>query len=135
LIVVDSSAIVTILFREPMAELLLSRLEADQNPIISVASYVEAGQVLAQRHPVSPERGLMLFHDLLGRAGISLTPIDEPQAREALKARVRYGRGFGHTARLNYSDCFAYALAKTRNLPLLFIGNDFTHTDVVSALA
>lgn len=118
-----------------MAELLLSRLEADQNPLISVANYVEAGQVVAQRHPVSPERGLMLFHDLLDRAGISLAPIDETQAREALKARVRYGRGFGHAARLNYSDCFAYALAKTRNLPLLFIGNDFAHTDIVSALA
>jgi len=77
----------------------------------------------------------MLFHDLLDRAGISLAPIDETQAREALRARVRYGRGFGHAARLNYSDCFAYALAKTRNLPLLFIGDDFTHTDVVSALA
>jgi ribonuclease VapC len=135
LIVVDSSAIVAVLFREPMAEPLLSRLEADQNPIMSVANYVEAGQVLAQRHPVSPERGVALFHDLLDRARISLAPIDEAQAREALKARVQYGRGFGHPARLNYSDCFAYALAKARNLPLLFIGDDFTHTHIVSALA
>ena len=135
MIVVDSSAIVAILFREPMAEPLLLRLEADQNPIMSVANYVEAGQVLAQRHPVSPERGLTLFHDLLDRARISLAPIDEAQAREALKARVQYGRGFGHPARLNYSDCFAYALARARNLPLLFIGDDFTHTDIVSALA
>ena len=135
MIVVDSSAIVAILFREPMAEPLLSCLEADPNPLMSVANYVEAGQVLAQRHPESPERGLMLFHDLLDRAGISLAPIDETQAREALKARVRYGRGFGHPARLNYGDCFAYALAKTRDLPLLFIGDDFTHTDIVSALA
>jgi ribonuclease VapC len=135
LIVVDSSAIVAVLFREPMAEPLLSRLEADQNPIMSVANYVEAGQVLAQRHPVSPERGVALFHDLLDRARISLAPIDDAQAREALKARIRYGRGFGHPAGLNYSDCFAYALAKSRDLPLLFIGDDFTHTDIVSALA
>ena len=118
-----------------MAEALVSRLEADQEAILSVANYVEAGQVLAQRHPVSPERGLSVFHDLLDRAGISLAPIDEAQAREALKARVQYGRGFGHPARLNYSDCFAYALAKARNLPLLFVGDDFTHTDIVSALA
>jgi ribonuclease VapC len=135
LIVVDSSAIVAILLREPTAETLLSRLETDQNPIISVANYLESGQVLAQRHSISPVRGLAIFHDMLDRAGISLAPIDEVQARLALEARIRYGRGFSHPARLNYSDCFAYALAKARNLPLLFIGDDFTHTDIVSALA
>jgi len=63
-----------------------------------------------------------------------IAPVDEAQARVALEARVRYGRGFGHPAHLNYSDCFAYALAKVRDLPLLYIGNDFAHTDIVPAL-
>jgi ribonuclease VapC len=103
--------------------------------MISAANYVETGQVLAQRQPSAPPRALADFHALLRRLDIGLAPIDEAQARVALEARIKYGRGFGHRARLNYSDCFAYALAKTRNLPLLYKGDDFTHTDIVSALA
>ena len=134
MIVVDSSALVAIRLNEPLAEALLARLEADAQPILSVANYVETGQVLAQRHPRSAQVALDQFHDFLRRAGIDLVAIDEAQARVALEARIRFGRGFGHPAHLNYSDCFAYALAKTRNLPLLFVGDDFTHTDIVSAL-
>ena len=70
----------------------------------------------------------------MGKRNIAIAPINEAKARTALDARIKYGRGFGHRAGLNYSDCFAYALAKTRNLPLLFKGDDFTHTDIVSAL-
>ncbi|MFI4973528.1 MAG: type II toxin-antitoxin system VapC family toxin [Caulobacterales bacterium] len=132
---VDSSAIVAIRFGEPLAGVLFERLKADSAPIMSVANYVETGQVLAQRRPGSPAAALDRFHELLSRAGIVLAPIDEVQARVALEARIRYGRGFGHRARLNYSDCFAYALAKVRGAPLLFVGDDFTHTDIVSALA
>ncbi|HZZ35563.1 MAG TPA: type II toxin-antitoxin system VapC family toxin, partial [Caulobacteraceae bacterium] len=103
--------------------------------IISAANYVETGQVLAQRHPRSPSRGVDRLHGFMDTARIEIAPIDEAQARLALVARIRYGRGFGHRAKLNYSDCFAYALAKTRDLPLLFIGDDFTQTYIVSALA
>jgi ribonuclease VapC len=73
--------------------------------------------------------------ELRNRVAREFAPIDEVQARVALEARIQYGRGFGHRAHLNYSDCFAYALAKVRDLPLLFVGDDFTHTDIVSALA
>jgi ribonuclease VapC len=134
LIVVDSSAIVAIQLGESTANALLERLRFEPRSLISVANYVETGQVLAQRHPGSTREVLAEFHDTLTLANISLAPIDEAQARIALEARIRYGRGFGHPARLNYSDCFAYALAKVRNLPLLFVGDDFTHTDIVSAL-
>jgi ribonuclease VapC len=133
--VVDSSAVVAILLDEPGAALLLARLKAAPAPMMSVANYVECGQVLANRHKAAASVALDEFHLFLETAEISLAPIDEIQAREALRARIRYGRGFGHPARLNYSDCFAYALAKVRNQPLLFTGDDFTHTDVVSALA
>jgi ribonuclease VapC len=56
-------------------------------------------------------------------------------ADAAILAHIRFGRGSGHAADLNLGDCFAYALAKTRNLPLLFKGDDFIHTDIVPALS
>ena len=135
MIVVDSSAVVGIALREPDYRRLAQRIADESGATISVANYVESGQVLAQRRLHAPEAALGEFHELLRRLNISLAPVDEAQARIALEARIRYGRGFGHPARLNYSDCFAYALAKARNLPLLFVGDDFTHTDIVSALA
>jgi ribonuclease VapC len=135
LIVVDSSAIVAIMLGEPDARKIATRIAVEPGCLLSVANYVETGQVLAQRNRMSPRSALHDFHVFLDAAEIALAPIDEAQARIALDARIRFGRGFGHAAGLNYSDCFAYALAKTRNLPLLFIGDDFTHTDVVSALA
>jgi ribonuclease VapC len=135
LIAVDSSAIVAIILGESVGPELARRLAFEAESLLSVANYVETGQVLAQRNPLAVPRTLDGFHDFLSAANISLAPIDEAQARLALDARIRYGRGFGHPAKLNYSDCFAYALAKARSLPLLFVGDDFTHTDIVSALA
>jgi ribonuclease VapC len=135
LIVVDSSAVVAVFFEEPTGPRLLARLAAEDACIISAANYVETGQVLAQRRKGEAGRALSEYEAFLARMAIDIAPIDEAQARVALEARINYGRGFGHRAGLNYSDCFAYALAKTRNLPLLFIGDDFTHTDIVSALA
>ena len=135
LIVVDSSAVVAIQLGEPSAEALLQRLRIEGAALMSAANYVESGQVLAQRHPRSVTEALAQFHDTLELANIAIAPIDEAQARAALEARIKYGRGFGHQARLNYGDCFAYALAKVRDLPLLYVGDDFTHTDIVSALA
>lgn len=134
MIVVDSSAIVAIALREVGYRRLSDRITEDTGVLISVANYVETGQVLAQRGARQPERVLNEFHGLLESLEVALAPVDEVQARVALEARIRYGRGFGHPARPNYSDCFAYALAKTRGLPLLFKGEDFTHTDIVSAL-
>jgi len=135
LIVVDSSAVVAIALREVGYRRLAQRIADEPGATISVANYVESGQVLARRQLHDPQQALTEFHGLLRRLNIDLAPIDEAQARIALQARIRYGRGFGHRARLNYSDCFAYALAKARDLPLLFVGDDFTHTDVISALA
>ncbi|MGH6958009.1 MAG: type II toxin-antitoxin system VapC family toxin [Caulobacteraceae bacterium] len=134
MIVIDSSAIVAILLLEPAAGALRERLSREGEALLSVANYVEIGQVLAQREPRSAAAVLYDYHAFLDASVIVLAPVDEAQARIALEARLRYGRGFGHRARLNYSDCFAYALAKSRRLPLLFIGDDFTHTDVVPAL-
>jgi ribonuclease VapC len=134
LIVVDSSAIVAILTREPLAQALSNRISSEDSCLISAANYVETGQVLAQRSPRAPRNAIADLDEFMRGTDIFIEPIDVTQALIALEARIKYGRGFGHPAGLNYSDCFAYALAKARNLPLLFIGNDFPHTDIAPAL-
>jgi ribonuclease VapC len=65
---------------------------------------------------------------------ILVVPFGERELEVAVDARLRFSRGSGHAAKLNFGDCFSYALARTRNLPLLFKGDDFIHTDVVPAL-
>ena len=72
--------------------------------------------------------------DFLRETEIALAPVDEVQARLALQARIRFGRGMGHGGVLNYGDCFSYALARSKDAPLLFIGDDFGRTDVSVAV-
>jgi ribonuclease VapC len=134
MIVVDSSAVVAILFGEPSAAALLARLAADPDRVMSVASYLETGTVLASRRRSDRLRAIDDLDAFLDEAGITLAPIDETQARLALQARIRFGRGMGHGGVLNFGDAFAYALARTREAPLLFIGDDFGTTDVIVAL-
>ena len=135
MIVVDSSALIAILLHEPDADRFATRIAVEDSCLISAANYVETGQVFVQRLRQAKEVTLARFLALLERSDIAIAPIDETQARAALEARLVYGRGFGHRAGLNYGDCFAYALARVRNLPLLYKGDDFTHTDIASALA
>ena len=71
----------------------------------------------------------------MSEAAIAIEPVTETQARIAREAFRDFGRGSGHRAKLNFGDCFAYALARASNEPLLFKGEDFTHTDIISALA
>jgi len=134
LIVIDSSAIVAILFGEPSAPRLLARLATDPERIMSVANYVETGTVLAGRRTRDRAGAIDDLDTFLDEAGITLAPIDVAQARLALAARVRHGRGMGHGGVLNFGDTFAYALATTHDAPLLFIDDDFGTTDVVPAL-
>lgn len=134
LVAVDSSAVVAILFGESSAEALLARLAAYPQRLMSVANYVETGTVLAGRHRGNRADAIADLDAFLDEAGIELSPIDATQGRLALDARVRYGRGMGHGGVLNFGDVFAYALARSLNAPLLFIGDDFGTTDVIAAL-
>lgn len=134
MIVVDSSAVVAILFGEPPAAALLARLAADPERVMSVASYVETGTVLAGRRRADPLRAIEDLDRFLDEAGITLAPVDVPQARLALRARVLYGRGMGHGGVLNFGDTFPYALAKAHDAALLFVGDDFGTTDAIPAL-
>ena len=84
------------------------------------------------RHP-KPTLGSAL-DDLVSRLRIVVEPVTHAQVAIAREAYRQFGKGSGHRARLNFGDCFAYALAKERDEPLLFIGNDFIHTDIHPAL-
>ena len=98
---------------------------------MSAATYLEAAVVIdGSRDAVASRR----FDDFMREAAIAIEPVTESQARLAREAYRDFGKGSGHPARLNFGDCFAYALAKTRCESLLFKGEDFGHTDVVAAL-
>ncbi len=130
--IVDTSALIAILRDERDA---MSYAKAIANAAvrrISAANYVETAAVIdANRDPIATRR----FDDLLQEARFVIEPVTEAQARIAREAYRDFGRGSGHPARLNLGDCFAYALAKATNEPLLFKGDDFTQTDIASALA
>ena len=135
MIVVDSSAVVAILFGEPTAAALLARLAADPDRVMSVASYVETGTVLAGRRLSDRLRAADDLDRFLDEAGIALAAIDASQARRALRARIQHGRRMGHGGVLNFGDAFSYALAQAREASLLYTGNDFRATDVTAALS
>lgn len=129
--ILDSSALLAILKREPEWEDFLQALSAG-SVSMSAANYLEAG-IVADR---APDRRLGRTMDaLLEGAGVQIEPVTVHQARIARAAHRDFGRGSGHPARLNVGDCFAYALAVDRREPLLYKGDDFIHTDVRSALA
>jgi ribonuclease VapC len=135
-IVIDSSAIVAIIRDEPPAAALLKRISAEPegDRRMSCASYLEVGAVLAGRQTQNRLGVVADLDRFLADLGIKLEPVDENQARSAPRARILHGRGMGHCGPLNFGDCFSYALAKARKAPLLFIGEDFTATDVTPAL-
>lgn len=129
--VVDTSAIIAVLNDEPDAHLFKEQFHEADSVLVSFATLFETSCVMAnERFPDGGER-LAALVELL-----DMTPVafDDIQLRQARAAYASYGRGSSHRASLNMGDCFAYALAKTRNLPLLFKGNDFIHTDIQPAL-
>ncbi|WP_166982802.1 type II toxin-antitoxin system VapC family toxin [Paramicrobacterium fandaimingii] len=123
--IVDSSALLAVIQGEPeareCAELMLA--EACR---MSVANWVEAGIVVDNRS-IDTQREL---DELLMLTETTIEPVTAEQGRVARDAYRRYGRGSGYPARLNYGDCFAYALAVTTGEALLFTGADFSETDV-----
>lgn len=124
--IVDSSALVALLLDEPEAPRFASYL-ATEEASLSAASLTETLLVLRGN---AEERIVHELDELLRVTQVAVVPLDERQARLAGDAYVRYGRGSGSRARLNYGDCFSYALAIARDEPLLFKGDDFVHTDV-----
>ncbi len=136
MIVIDASAVIAILFDEEPSKVLKQRMMIEADRLMSVASYLEAGTVLAGRAPPDNRLRAMQYLDaFVDEAAIVLAPVDSEQIRVALRARIIFGLGMGHGGALNFGDSFSYALAKTMDAPLLFVGDDFTKTDIVSGLA
>lgn len=127
--IIDTSALVAILDQEPEAERLARAIAQASDRMLSAANVVETGIVMQVRRGNEAARDLDL---LLAKFGIEIIPVSARQASLARKAFQRYGRG-RHPARLNFGDCFAYALAKDNSRPLLFKGNDFAQTDIAIA--
>lgn len=127
--VVDTSAIVAIFFRESEAPRFLQAIETAERPLMSAANFVEAGIVLVGR---SVPEARKLFLEFIRDGNIEIEPVTAEQASIAIDAFARYGKG-RHRAGLNLGDCFAYALAKSTGRPLLYKGTDFSHTDIASA--
>lgn len=129
--IVDTSALIAILRDEPDAMSYAKAIENAAIRRISAGNYFETAAVIdASRDPIASRR----FDDLLREARFVIEPVTEVQARLAREAYRDFGRGSGHPARLNFGDCFAYALAKILNESLLFKGADFARTDVRPAL-
>ncbi|MBI2943803.1 MAG: type II toxin-antitoxin system VapC family toxin [Candidatus Wallbacteria bacterium] len=129
--ILDTSALVAILRNEPDAETFARAIEISDVRRISAASYVESGAVIdSGRDPVASRR----LDELLAEAGILIEEVTAGQARIAREAYRDYGKGSGHPAQLNVGDCFSYALARETGEPLLFKGDEFSHTDITSAL-
>jgi ribonuclease VapC len=127
--VIDTSAMIAILFDEPEAEALERRIAADGVRLISAATWLEAAMVVEGRLREEGEAVLDLW---LFKTGAEIVPFDADQANLARRAWRRYGKG-RHPAGLNYGDCFAYALAQSRGEKLLFKGRDFSQTDIEAA--
>lgn len=128
--IIDTSALVAILRDEPDAGRYALAIEQAADRRISAATYVEVGAVIdGARDPVASRR----VDELLQVAGIVIEPVTEEQARRAREAYRDFGKGSGHPARLNFGDCFSYALATSTGDALLFKGDDFALTDVMRA--
>ena len=125
-IVVDTSAIVAIALGEPLAEQCAAAAGAADEILMSAAT-------LGECMTVGLSKGEGAVDTVIAAFNPTIVPVTEQECERMLAAYRRWGKGI-HRAKLNIFDCFAYALAVERDLPLLFIGDDFAQTDVRSAL-
>lgn len=124
--ILDTSAIIAILQNEPEADRLISEMQNAETLRISAASVVELGIVMYSRYG---DAGELEVDQFIHRLNISIVPVSTEQAELARTAYRKYGKGI-HSAGLNYGDCFSYALAISFQEELLFVGEDFSKTDV-----
>ena len=128
--VIDTSAVLAILLDEPELAAFTVLITNEKEVTFSAASYLEAAMVLEMRNRIRPKEMLDRF---IEQYEIRIEPVTVAQAMIASDAFRKYGKGI-HKAKLNYGDCFTYALAKATKEPLLFKGNDFSQTDLISAV-
>jgi ribonuclease VapC len=126
--VLDSSAVLAVLFDEPERRAFTRSIERDPRRLMSTANFLETSLVAEARRgePAGIELDLLVH-----RADVQLVPVDAEHVALARAAWRRFGRG-RHPAGLNFGDCFAYALAAASGEPMLFKGQDFSHTDIAA---
>ena len=126
--VIDTSALMGLLLGEPPAAAIANALEQDLDPLISAATLVEVFIVAEARLGAV---GVLKLEQILREAGIDVAAVDEAAARRAIEAWRAFGKG-RHPAGLNLGDCFSYALAASRDEPVLCTGSDFARTDIAT---
>jgi ribonuclease VapC len=130
-VIVDSSAFVALLYKEAGFERLLEAMLRSKGAIrVASPNLVETTIVVDGRRDPTLARK---FDDLIDEFEIEIIPFTAEHARMARDAYRDYGKGSGHPARLNFGDAMAYAVARSEREPLLFVGDDFTHTDIEAA--
>ena len=128
--VLDTSALLTVLLNEPEADAFRLAIESDPVRLLSAASLVETAIVIEAR---VGEAGGRELDRLVQKADVEIVPVDADQADLARHAYRRFGKG-RHPAGLNYGDCFSFALSQSSGEPLLFKGDDFARTDVAAVI-
>ena len=129
---VDASALAAILLDEPEGMELAGAIESTSPSarITSPIAVFEASLAVNRTEAEGIERAERIVLSLLKRSSIAIAPVDQATSALAIAAHARFGKGSGHPARLNLGDCFAYAMAKQHGVPLLYKGEDFSHTDL-----
>ena len=127
MIAVDTSALMAILLNEPEAPACTEALSTNDRIMISAATVAEA-LIVAERRGLGVEMA-----GLIDGLGVETATVTLPVARQVADAYAKWGKGM-NPAGLNFGDCFAYAVAKTYDCPLLFVGADFARADVASVL-
>ena len=128
--ILDSSALLALIFREPAAKQIVARMSEAEFLAIGAPTLVETGIVLAAK---LGEPSRTMLSRLIDDLDLIVVPFRAAHGREAREAFLRFGRG-RHPAALNYGDCLTYAIAKLARQPLLFVGEDFGQTDLSVAL-
>lgn len=129
--IIDTSALIALMQREPGYQQIAQTIATNPVRRISAGTFIELWVVVYRSR--SPDL-LQAVDGYLNEIDLIVEPVTASQASIAQRAYQTYGRGMGHPARLNFGDCFAYALAIERGEPLLFVGEDFRQTDVTPAL-
>lgn len=130
---VDSSVLVSLAAAEPDSEALAFRCAAIEGLVTSVVSQVEAAIATGRIFGKDYSFGTAQVQDVIREMGIKIVGVPDDLAPEVMQAYQAFGKGTGHPARLNFGDCFSYAMARRLAVPLLFKGNDFALTDIQQA--
>ncbi len=135
MVFIDASAFVAMILEEPGCDRLFERIERGGPFFTSPMAVYEATMAVARETLGGLNAAARDLEDFMARGSIQNVAIEADHGLLALSAHARFGKGQNNKAKLNMGDCFAYAVARSRNASILFVGDDFIHTDLPDALA